>query len=177
MSNYRFEIALSDADRGVFETLSVQLVKHPSENEDFLLTRLLAYALEYQEGLRFAGGGVSDEEAPALYSRGGDGRFVTWIEIGSPSAARLRKAVSAAERIAVYCHKNIDLYLESLRRTPLPRGEQIPIFEVDPKLLTRLIPRLERRNRLGLTVSGGTLYLELNGQSEETGLVEHRLGG
>jgi uncharacterized protein YaeQ len=175
MINYRFDIALALSERGVFENVSVQLVLHPSENEDFLLTRLLAYGLEYEDGLRFAGGGVSDAEAPAVYSRAGDGRFAAWIEVGAPSPARLRRGVSAAERLAVYCHKNIDLFLDGVRKAGLPRAEQIPIYQVDSALLARLAPRLERRNRLSLTQSGGTLYLELNGYSDQAELVEHRL--
>jgi uncharacterized protein YaeQ len=62
---YRFRIDLSDVDRGVYETLDFRIAQHPSETTTYLLTRVLAYALNTQPGLEFSSGGLSDPDAPA----------------------------------------------------------------------------------------------------------------
>jgi uncharacterized protein YaeQ len=54
---YTFDVAVNDVDRGVYETLAIKAARHPSESEDYLLTRVLAYCLEYTEGISFSKGG------------------------------------------------------------------------------------------------------------------------
>lgn len=83
---YRFQIELSDIDRGVYETLDFRAALHPSEAAPYLLSRVLAYVLTYQEGLEFSPGGLADPEAPALRLLGNHNAIDLWIEIGNPSA-------------------------------------------------------------------------------------------
>ncbi len=66
---YVFNIRLSDVDRQVYETLSLRVARHPSETVEYLLTRVLAYCLEFTEGIAFSSGGVSSPEDPALSVR------------------------------------------------------------------------------------------------------------
>ena len=88
---YTFEVELSDVDRGVYETLSFKAAQQPSETEECLLTRVLAYCLEYAEGIGFSRG-IAEPEEPAVSVRDLTGAVKTWIEIGAPDAARLHKA-------------------------------------------------------------------------------------
>src|SRR5512140_1214150 len=102
----KFEIALADSDRGVYEQLDWRVAQHPSENERYLVARVLARALEHGDGLEFSKGGVSDDDEPALVQRDLRGDLVAWIEIGTPSADRLHKATKASPRVAVYTWKD-----------------------------------------------------------------------
>src|SRR5687767_4672791 len=86
---YNFSIQLSDVDRGAYESLSLKVARHPSESEEYLLTRVLAYCLEYAEGIAFSSGGLSDPDEPPIMVRDLTGAMQTWIEIGAPDAARL----------------------------------------------------------------------------------------
>ena len=83
---YNFDIALSDVDRGVYETLSVRAALHPSESLEYLASRVLAYCLEYEEGIAFSAGGVSDGDLPPLQVPAPGGGIKTWIEVGLPDA-------------------------------------------------------------------------------------------
>jgi uncharacterized protein YaeQ len=65
---YVFTVRLADADRGVYETLTLRMARHPSETAEYLLTRLLAYCLEYTEGIVFSKG-LSDPDEPAIAVR------------------------------------------------------------------------------------------------------------
>ncbi len=103
---YTADIDLADHDRGVYETLALRVARHPSESDEYLVTRLLAYALEYTEGLEFSTGGLSSPDDPALAVRDLTGALRAWIEIGWPDGARLHKAAKASPRVAVYPHKD-----------------------------------------------------------------------
>src|SRR5436309_9400622 len=95
----RFEIALSDTDRGVYEQLAWRVAQHPSESERYLVARVLARALEHADGLEFSKGGVSDDTEPALVQRDLRGDWLAWIEVGLPSPDRLHKASKTAPRV------------------------------------------------------------------------------
>src|SRR3954464_10308624 len=102
----KFEIALADSDREIYEQLDWRVAQHPSESERYLIARVIARALEHAEGLEFSKGGVSDDEEPALIQRDLRGDLRAWIEIGSPSPDRVHKASKAAPRVAIYAWKN-----------------------------------------------------------------------
>ena len=97
---YNFTIELADVDRGVYESLTLKVAQHPSETEERLVTRVLAYCLEQAEGIAFSRG-ISDPDEPAITVRDLTGTILAWIEVGAPDAARLHKASKAAPRVAV----------------------------------------------------------------------------
>lgn len=162
---YHFAVALADSDRGVYESLALKLARHPSETEDYLLTRLLAYCLEYAEGIAFSKGGLSEPDEPALQVKDLTGAWQAWIEVGSPDAARLHKAAKLAPRVAVYCHREPEQFLRRLRGETIHRAEHLALYAVDRALLDALVARLARRMDLSLTVSGGELYLTIGEQT------------
>ena len=102
---YNFDIHLSDVDRNVYETLSLRVAQQPSETEEYLVTRVLAYCLEYTDGIAFTKG-LAEPDTPAITVRDLTGALRGWIEIGSPDADRLHKASKASPRVAVYTHKD-----------------------------------------------------------------------
>lgn len=165
-----FTVRLADADRGVYETLSLRMARHPSETEEYLLVRLLAYCLEYTEGIAFSRG-LSDTEEPALSVRDLTGVLKAWIEVGTPEAARLHKAAKAAPRVAVYAYRTVEPWLARLAGERIHRADALEIKVVDREFLAGLVARLERRMEFDLSVSEQTLYLSL-GEETLTGSVE-----
>lgn len=172
---YNFAVELADVDRGVYETLAIRAALHPSETEDFLLTRVLAYCLEYEDGIAFSKGGVSDSDEPPLWMREPDGRVKLWVEIGAPDAARLHKAAKTAERVAVYTHKDPASLLRRLAGERIHRAEEIPIYGIDRRLLSDLSELLDRRMAIHVSVTGRQLYLDVGGKSLTGEITEHRI--
>ena len=170
---YTFEIQLSDMDRGVYEALSLRVACHPSETPEYLLTRVIAYCMEYAEGIAFSRG-LSEPDDPPLSVRDLTGTIRSWIEIGSPDAARLHRASKAAPRVAVYTHKDPAQLLRQLAGEKIHRADALELYAVDRALLAELVGRLERRMVLALQVSERHLYLSIDGDSFE-GAVE-RIG-
>jgi uncharacterized protein YaeQ len=172
---YQFEITLSDVDRGVYETLSLRVARHPSESIEYLVTRVLAYCLEHQEGIAFTKG-VGDPDEPAILVRDLTGAIAAWIEIGSPDADRLHKAAKASPRVAVYTIRDPQVLLRQLEGKKIHKGESIPVYGFDKPFFDALVSRVDRRTVLDLSVTERHLYLTIGGQSLEGRVVEHRLG-
>jgi uncharacterized protein YaeQ len=166
---YSFEIQLADVDRGVYETLAIRVARQASETAEYLLTRVLAYCLEYREGLAFSAG-LAEPDEPALAVRDLTGTLQTWIDIGAPDAARLHKASKAAPRVVVYTHKDPTALLRQLGAADIHRAAALEIYAVDRALLAALAERLERRMVLGLTVTGRHLFATM-GETTLTGIV------
>ena len=112
---HSFTVRLSDVDRGVYETLEFKAARHPSESAEFLAARVLAYCLEYAEGIAFSRG-LSDPDQPAIAVRDLTGALKAWIDVGAPDAARLHKAAKAAPRVAVYSHRSAAQHLAHFGR-------------------------------------------------------------
>lgn len=156
---YTFDIELSDVDRGVYETLNLRVARHPSETEEYLAVRVLAYCLEYTEGIAFSQGGLSDADEPALSVRDLTGVMRTWIDVGAPDAARLHKASKATERVVVYSHKNPDEVLRQAAGGRIHRAEAIDVFCFPPAMRAAFAVRLQRRMVLSVSVTGGQIYI------------------
>lgn len=166
---YVFEIQLSHVDRGVYEALSLRVAQHPSESDEYLITRVLAYCLEYTEGIVFSRG-IAEPEEPTLSVRDMTGTIRAWIEIGGPDAPRLHKAGKAAPRVAVYSHRDATQVLRPLLGQKIFRGEALEIHLLDRALVAGLVARLARRMTFDLSVSDGTLYVGLGGETLEGGV-------
>jgi len=166
-SLYRFRIELSNIDQGVYEGLDFRLVLHPSETHAYLLTRMIAYSLNAQEGLVFSPSGLSDPDTPAISMDDPRGGLALWIEIGNPSARRLHKATKAARRVMVYTYKNPELLIAEIRGGNIFQSERIEVFALAEPFLSELEAALERDNSWSVLLSDGLLTVGIDGETVE----------
>jgi uncharacterized protein YaeQ len=172
---YNFSVQLADIDRGVYETLELRMARHPSETTEYLLTRLLAYSLEYQEGIAFTEGvGAVDE--PAVLVRDLTGRITAWIEVGAPDAERLHRGSKHAGRAAVYAHREPAQLLAQYVGQKVHRAAEIPVYYFGREFIKTVAAKLERRCALSLSITERQLYLDLGGQNYTTTIEDHRFG-
>ena len=157
---FSFEVQLNDVDRGVYESLSFKAARHPSESDEYFIARVLAYCLEYREGIAF-GRGLAEPDEPALAVTDLAGKRQAWIEIGAPDAARLHRASKATPRVAVYTHRDPRPWLRQLEGERIHRRETIQVFAVHRELIGALVERLDRRMAFTLMRSDGHLYVTL----------------
>jgi uncharacterized protein YaeQ len=157
---HNFDVELADTDRGVYESLALRLARHPSESEEYLIARLLAYLLEYQEGIAFSRG-VSDPDEPAIAIRDLTGAIATWIDIGAPDAARLHKASKAAPRVVVYTHKDPQQFLHRLAGEKIHRADTLELYAIDRALVSALVDRLDRRVAFSVSISDRELFVAI----------------
>lgn len=154
---FRFRIELADIDRGVYESLDFRVAQHPSENLPYLLTRVLAFALNAGQELAFSAGGLSDPDEPCMSAPAARGGTALWIEIGNPSARKLHKASKASEKVKVYTYKNADTLLRDLEAEGVHGLAGIDIFQLSSDFLTGLSKALQKDNRWSLTSHDGGL--------------------
>jgi uncharacterized protein YaeQ len=169
---YNFDVELADGDRNVYESLALRVAQHPSESDEYLIARVLAYLLEYREGIEFSRG-VSDPDEPTIAIRDLTGKITTWIDIGTPDAARLHKASKAAERVVVYCHKEGMQWLKGLAAAGIHRAGTLELYMVDRALLADLVSRLDRRMAFSVSITDRELYLSI-GADNLTGRIERQ---
>ena len=161
---FTFEVKLSDVERGVYESLAFKAAQHPSETDEYFITRALAYCLEYREGIAFSKG-LAEPDEPAIAVRDLTGALQAWIEIGSPDAARLHKASKAAPRVVVYTHKDASRLVQQLSGERIHRREDLEIRAIDRELIAALVARMDRRMKLELSVVEQHLYITIGGET------------
>lgn len=173
-SIHTFEVNLADVDRGIYDELALRVARHPSETEAYMLTRVLAYCLELEEGIAF-GEGISAPDEPAVIVRDATGRVTAWIEVGAPDAERLHFGSKLAERTTIYTHRDPAKLLPQWAGKKIHRAEAITLHSFDPGFVEQAAAALERRNTLSLSVTERQLYLELNGLVLSSAVHDHPL--
>ena len=167
---YRTSIELSHIDRNLYENLQTTVAQHPSETAERLLSRVLAYAICYEPDLAFTKGVAAGDE-PDLWVKGPDGRVKLWIEVGLPDPTRLIKATRHSQQvILVACGSGLarwqEQHLAKLRSIP-----NLTVIGLDQGFLNLLAARLERSITWSITITEGSLYLNVGGENLETGLT------
>lgn len=171
---HNLTVELADIDRSVYETLTLRVARQPSETAEYMLMRVLAYCLEYAEGITFTEGVASGDE-PAVLVRDMTGRVTGWIEVGLPDPSRLHRGSKLAGRAAVYAHREIRQWMTQLSSVKIHNGQDIPIYTFDKAVLGDVAARIERRSTLSLSVTERELYIELDGKTFSTAITEHHL--
>ncbi len=171
---YNITIELSDTDRGVYETLELRVARQPSETVEYMLVRILAYCLEYTEGIALTQGVAAGDE-PAVWVRDLTGKVTAWIEVGLPDAERLHRGSKLAGRAAVYTHRDVEQLLNQLNGKKIHRAAEIPIYALDRRFTDALAGLIERRTTLALSVTDSELYVSVGDRTLNCTLVEHHI--
>lgn len=166
-------VQLADIDRGVYEQLDLRLARHPSETAPFLLMRVLAYCLEYEEGIGFSEG-ISATDQPAVMVRDLTGHLRAWIEVGAPDAARLHTGSLQADRVAVYTLREPAKLVTAYAGKKIHRGEHILVRGFESGFLDDAAARIGRRSSLTVSVTEGRVYLDVNGDAFTSEILSAR---
>jgi uncharacterized protein YaeQ len=168
----RYEITLSDSDRGVYETLEWRAAQHPSETDRYMAARLIARCLEHAEGVDFTKGLDADDE-PAIWQKNLRGELMAWIEVGSPSTERLHRASKMGARLVIYAFKQPKKILDDAIAFKAHKVTEWKVIELDPAFLDRIAERTDKVNRWDLAISGGALYLTIGKDLLESSTTLH----
>jgi len=171
---YNVSVELSDVDRGVYPSIALRMAMHPSEAMEYMATRLMAYCLEYTDGIEMTAG-LSDGHEPAIVVRDLTGRITAWIEVGLPDADRLHRASKLAPRVAVYTHRDPGILLRQLDGRRIHRAEDVAIYSFGGSFIKDLAARIERRIEISLLVTEQHIYLDIGGHALSTTITRHPL--
>ena len=162
---FKAELQVSDLDRNYYQTHSLTLARHPSETDERMMVRLLAFALNASEDLRFTKG-LSTEAEPDLWRKNLQGEIALWIEVGTPDEKRIRKGSNRAEQIIIYAYgaRTAPLWWQSIQGD-LRRFDNLGIIYLSPEDTAGLAALAQRSMSLQVTLQDGLIWI---GDSKQT---------
>ena len=155
---FKADIQVADMDRHHYADYSLTLARHPSETDERMMVRILAFALHADERLQF-GRGISSDDEPALWLKDDTGRILKWIEVGLPDERQLRRAAGKADEVIVlaYGGRVVDIWWQKDGAT-LSRLQNLTVHAVDVESSRALAGMAERSMALGCTVQDGEVW-------------------
>lgn len=164
---YRVNIQLSDVDRAVYETLQATVARHPSETEERLVVRLLAYALFSEPELAFTKG-ISAIDEPDLWVKGPDDRVQLWVEVGIPESDRILKASRHSVHVALVTYGKAFPVWEQQHLPKLTSISNLTLISFDQAFINSLVSKLKRSIDWEITITDGNIYLNTGEETFET---------
>ncbi|WP_119153800.1 YaeQ family protein [Caldimonas tepidiphila] len=161
---YKADLQIADMDRGYYADHALTLARHPSETDERLMVRLLAFALHADEALQF-GQGMTDSDEPDLWRRDLTGHIEQWIDVGQPDEKLLKKACSRADEVVLLTYGRTAELWWAQNRAALERLPKLRVLHLDAEASQALAALAERTMRLQCTVQDGQVWF---GHSEET---------
>ncbi len=155
---FKAELGVSDIDRGVYGTFPLTIARHPSETDERMMVRVLAFALNAHERLEF-GKGISSEVEPALWRRDLTGAIEQWIDVGLPEERLLRRACGKATEVTLYTYggRGVDIWWQANERD-LRKQERLSVFDVPPEASRELALMAARSMTLNVTIQEGLIF-------------------
>ena len=156
---FKVELQVSDMDRHYYASHSLTLAQHPSETEERVMVRLLAYALNASDDLAF-GRGISTDDEPDLWRRDLTGQVESWIEVGQPDESRLRKACGRAREVRVYTFsgRGAAIWREK-NADALKRLGNLRVFDIPAEASAKLAGLATRNMQLQVLVQEGLVQV------------------
>jgi uncharacterized protein YaeQ len=176
---YKAALQIADMDRQLYADHALTLALHPSETEERLLVRLLAFALQVphdtDRGALVFARGLSDGDEPDLWQHDLSGQLVHWVEVGQPDERRLAKACARAERVTIYCYgSSADIWWAGIRHK-VARLSKLSVWQI-PAPQAQALAQLARRSMpWQLTIQDGHVWVNSGEASLE--IVPQRLMG
>lgn len=156
---YKVDVQISDLDRGYYQGHKLTLAKHPSETEQRLMLRLLAYIIFADELLDF-GKGISTDDEPVLWRKTLSGEIEQWIDLGTSDEKRLRKACARAQEVVLiaYGDRNIDVWWPSVQKN-LSSLKKLQIWQISDQQLAELSKFAQRNMQIQALIQDGEIML------------------
>ncbi len=156
---FKAAVQVSDTDRHYYASHALTLARHPSETDERMMMRLLAFALHAHEALQF-GKGLSTDDEPDLWHKDLTGAIALWIDVGQPDEKRLRKACGRAGQVVVYSYggSGAAIWREQIAAT-VERSRNLTVRSVAPAASQAMARLAQRSMDLTYTVQDGQVWV------------------
>jgi uncharacterized protein YaeQ len=168
---YKAHLQLADMDRALYADHALTLALHPSETQERLMVRLLAFALQVpaddRDGALTFARGLSDTDEPDLWQHALDGRLRHWIEVGQPDERRLTRACARADRVSIYAYGSQALQWWAAMSGRLTRLRNLHVWRLTPAHSQGLAGLAARSMQLQVSVQDGQAWIVQGERSAE----------
>ena len=167
---HKVELSVSDVNRHHYDSYSLTIARHPSENDQRMMIRLLAFAINAGSDLQFSRG-LSTEDEPDIWEKAPDGTVKLWIEVGTPSIKRIRKACGKAEvvKVVTYQERSANTWWEQIR-DEVKRFSNLEIYSLADDTSQALEKMAKRSMHLQCTLQDSECWI-----SDETSTINIHL--
>lgn len=162
---FKADLQIADMERNYYHDHALTLARHPSETDERMMVRLLAFALHAHEYLEFGQGMTADDEAD-LWRKDFTGAIELWIDVGLPDEKLVRKACGRASQVAVYAYggRAAEMWFAQ-NSSQFERLKNLAVVNL-PQESTRALARLAQRTmRLQCTIQDGQVWLSNGNES------------
>ncbi len=156
---YKAELQIADMDRGYYGNHSLTLARHPSETDERMMVRLLAFALHAHESLVFADS-IGTEDMPSLWQKDLTGAIEVWIDVGQPDEKRIRKACGRARQMFIYSYggHSADVWLNQISRS-LERSGNVTVINLPTTVIPALVQLARRSMQLQFIIQDKQIWV------------------
>lgn len=164
---FKAELTISDMDRHYYQTHQLTIARHPSESDERMMLRLLAFASYASEFLEF-GKGLSNEDEPDLWAKDLSGNIQCWIDLGQPSEKRINKACGRSAQVVVinYGGGSGDIWWQQ-NQGNLARHKNLSVLSIDTDTSQKLAAMASRNMQLQCSIQDQTIWIASDEQSVE----------
>lgn len=153
---YKFDIAIADLDRNIFENIALTVAQHPSESAERMMARVLAFCLHTQDHLAFTKGlSATDEPDIAMHSLSGEN--LLWIDVGEPAVERIKKAARVSKAVYVYSFNSKSDVWWSQSRDKFAQLK-VAVRQFKWPEIQLLASKIERTMSMSVTLTEGSAY-------------------
>jgi len=165
---FKAELQISDMDRHYYQSHALTIARHPSETDERMMIRVLAFALNASEALAF-GKGLSDTDEPDLWEKDLTGAIDLWVEVGQPDDRAILKACGRAARVLVYSYSSVSNIWWNQTGSRVERAKNLKVVNIPAEASQALAALAERTMQLQCTIQDGQVWL---GANENMVLIE-----
>ena len=159
---YKVELSVSDMDRHYYETHKLTVAKHPSETDERLMVRLIAFALNAREQLEFSRGLSTDDE-PDLWEKSLSGEIELWVTLGLPSEKIVRQSCGKAKEVIIYSYggRTAEVWWDKIKNST-SRFENLKVINLVEAETNELAQQANRSMKLQVNVQEGDLMVSVD---------------
>jgi uncharacterized protein YaeQ len=168
---YKAELSIADMDRNYYDTHLLTLARHPSETDERMMVRLLAFAIHAHEHLTFTKG-LFDTDEPDLWQKDLTGAIQLWIEVGQPDDKKLLKGAGRSEQVMVYSYNATSHIWWKGLANKVERAKNLTVVNLQSDATEQLAKMAQRTMQLQCTIQDGQIWLT---DGTETVLIEREI--
>lgn len=158
---FKADLQISDMDRHYYQNHALTIARHPSETDERMMIRVLAFALNASDALSF-GKGLSDVEEPDVWQKDLTGAIDLWIEVGQPDDKRILKACGRAAHVIVYSYSSVSNIWWNQTGSRVERAKNLSVINIDADTSQALARLAQRSMQLQCTIQDGQIWLGSN---------------
>jgi uncharacterized protein YaeQ len=155
---FKAELQIADMDRQYYHDHSLTIARHPSETDERMMVRLLAFVRHADDALSF-GKGLSDIEEPDLWRKDLTGAIDLWIEVGQPDEKRILKACGRAAHVVVYSYSSNSGIWWNQISSRVERAKNLTVVNLSPAVSSAMAKLAQRNMKLQCTVQDGQIWV------------------